>query len=83
MEAPILACPDFEVPFVLQTDASNTGLGGVLTQNRDGAERVISYASRTLTDAERRYSTTEKECLAILWAIHKFRAYLDGNGMMW
>ena len=78
MEAPILACPDFEVPFVLQTDDSNTGLGAVLTQSRDGPERVISYASRTLTDAERRYSTTKKECLAILWAIQKFRAYLEG-----
>ena len=62
--APILAFPSFKDivanPFHLQTDASNTGLGVVLTQVQDGEERVISFASRTLLSAERNYSVTER-----------------------
>ena len=76
--APVLTCPDFEVPFVLQTDASNSGVGAVLTQTINDEEHVISYASRTLSEAEIKYTTTEKECLAIVWAIQKFRPYLEG-----
>ena len=70
--APVLVCPDFEIPFVLQTDASNTGLGAVLTQTVRDEEHVISYAIRTLSEAEIKYSTTKKEYLAIVWAIHNF-----------
>jgi hypothetical protein len=77
-EAPILACPNFSQPFTLQTDASNYGLGVVLTQNLDNHERVIAYASRGLNAAEKNYSPTEKECLAIIWGIRKMRPYLEG-----
>ncbi|KAH8320338.1 hypothetical protein KR059_003817, partial [Drosophila kikkawai] len=77
-EAPVLACPDITQKFSLQTDASDHGLGAVLLQSIDGVERVIAYASRRLTRAEENYSVTEKECLAILWAIRKMRCYLEG-----
>ncbi|KAL7726240.1 hypothetical protein ACLKA6_001644 [Drosophila palustris] len=57
-EAPVLACPDFSEKFVLQTDASDCGLGAVLTQQHQGAERVIAYVSRRLVKAEENYSAT-------------------------
>ena len=54
---PILACPNFHHPFQHETDASDTGLGAVLTQNIDNNNHVIAFASRSLNEAERKYST--------------------------
>lgn len=78
ISAPILACPNFDLPFAIECDASGVGIGGVLTQNDEGQERVIAYCSRTLSPAERNYSTTERECLAVLFAINKFKPYIEG-----
>ena len=76
--APVLARPDFTRPFTVQADASKNAIGAVLTQESDDGEHPILYVSRVLTSAERNYSTTEKECLALLWAIKKLRPYLEG-----
>ena len=60
-------------------DASPVGLGAVLVQEQDDQYRVISYASRSLTDVEKRYSQTEKEALALVWACERFQMYLHGT----
>lgn len=59
-------------------DASPVGLGAVLTQQHGETWRVVSYASRSLTDVERRYSQTEKEALALVWACERFNMYVTG-----
>ena len=75
--APILARPSFQKEYVIECDASNTGLDSVLLQREeDGSPRVIAYASRTLTASERIFFVTERELLAILFSIRKFRCYV-------
>ena len=79
---PILENPDFNKEFILDTDASDYGIGGVLSQIEGNEERVIGYASRSLTKPERRYSTTRKELLAIVAFIQHFRHYLYGKSFI-
>ena len=80
---PVLGFADYRLPFTVETDASDRGLGAVLTQKQDGHRRVIAYASRGLRGEERNdanYSSMKLETLALKWAItEKFRDYLLGG----
>ncbi|CAN6562672.1 unnamed protein product [Malus baccata var. baccata] len=77
--APIIRPPDWSIPFELMCDASDYALGAVLGQRKDKQPHIIYYASRTLNDAQLNYSTTEKELLAVVFALDKFRSYLLGT----
>ena len=74
-----LASADVDRPFILRTDASETGIGAVLLQEFDDEKFPVAFASRKLLDRETRYSTIERECLAVVWAVQKFEAYLYGR----
>lgn len=77
--APVLSHPDFTKPFVVQCDASNSGVGGVLYQIDDkGDEHPIAFMSHKLNGAQRNYSVTEQECLAAILSLKKFRGYIEG-----
>jgi len=77
--APILQPPNWDLPFELMCDASDMAVGAVLGQRDGKIPHVIYYASRTLNDAQKIYTTTEKELLAIVFALDKFRSYLLGT----
>ena len=77
--APILAYPNASDSFVLDTDASNCSIGGVLSQVHDGQEHVIAYFSRSLNSAERNYCVTRRELLSIVDSIKHFHHYLYGK----
>ena len=79
VSSPILAHPDFSKKFILDTDASNEAIGAVLSQEIDGKERPIAFASRTLTKPERRYCVTRKELLAVVFFVKHFKHYLYGK----
>ena len=74
-----LRYPDFSLPFVLFTDACDTGIEAVLTQEGPDGERTITYAMRSLMPNERKYAVIGKEALAIVWSVKYFRQYLLWN----
>ena len=78
ISAPIMQTPDWNEPFEIMCDASDYAVGAVLEQRKDKKLHVIYYASRTLDEAQMNYATTEKELLAVVFALDKFRSYLVG-----
>lgn len=76
---PILQYPDFAKPFVVTTDASGYAIGGILSQGPIGKDAPMAYTSRLLNNAEKNYSTIEKELLAIVYCVNHFRPYLYGR----
>ena len=80
--APVLAFPSFDRPFTVETDASISGVGAVLMQYQEDQKlHPVAYASRSLSAAERNYSITELETLAVVWALSRFHPYLYGQSV--
>jgi hypothetical protein len=77
--APVIMPPDPRAPYIISTDASGYAIGGVLSQDQDGLERVVAYESRRLKEAERNYPTHDKELLAVMEMLRKWRHYIQ-NG---
>ena len=83
VSAPVLCYPNFHRNFVLETDASVKGLGAVLSQEQEHKRlHPIAYASRALSPAEKNYSITELETLAVVWAAQRFHAYLYNHDVL-
>ena len=82
LQAPILAFPDFNKPFLLETDASRRGLGAVLSQKQaDGRYHPITYASRVMNETEQRYHSNKQEFIALKWVVtERFHEYLSPYG---
>jgi len=79
MTGPILSLPENDGTYVLDTDACDTRLDAVLSQVQSGEEKVIAYASRTMSVAERKYETMRKELLAVVYGLKQFWQYLLGR----
>ena len=73
-----MRAPNWQLPFEVMCDASDLAVGAVVGQRAEGKPYVVYYASKTLNEAQRNYTTTEKELLAVVYALDKFRAYLIG-----
>jgi hypothetical protein len=76
ISAPIIQPPDWSLPFEIMCDASDYVVGAVLGQTKNKKHHAIAYASKTLAGAQLNYTTTEKELLAVVFAIDRFRSYL-------
>ena len=77
--APILAFPNYSIPFILQTDASKVAISGVLLQSSENLIRPIAFASRKLSKTECNYTVSEKELLAIVYSYEQFLSYVYGR----
>ena len=79
LSAPVLVFPDFNKPFLLETDASKEGLGVVLSEKQDdGCYHLVAFGSRTLTPSEQNYHSSKLEFLALKWSVTKhFKEYLS------
>jgi hypothetical protein len=78
-QEPLLIYPDFTQPFIVACDASTKAVGAILSQIKDGEDRPVAYCSRQLNSAETKYSITELELLALIFAVKQFRCYLYGR----
>ncbi|GJW75737.1 reverse transcriptase domain-containing protein [Tanacetum coccineum] len=79
IEALILVAPDWDLPFEIMCEASDFAVGAVLGQRKNKYFHPIDYANKTLSDAQTRYTTTEKELLAVVYAFEKFQSYVIRN----
>ena len=79
ISSPILSVPNWNLPFEIMCDASDFAVGAVLGQKNERNSVVLYYASKTLNDAQKNYTTTEKEMLAVIFALEKFRSYILGS----
>lgn len=77
--APVLANPNFQIPFIIETDSSDLAIGAVLVQVQEGERKTIAYFSKKLSSTQRRYSATERECLAVLLSIEHFKHFVEGS----
>ena len=80
--APIVRAPNWKLRFEVMCDASDLAIGAGLGQREEGKSYVVYYASKMLNDAQRNYTTTEKELLVVVYALDKFRAYLVGSDII-
>ena len=81
-EPPVLAHFDVEASTIVSCDASGTAIAGCLSQVKGGVERPVAFASRALSEAERKYSVSEREALACIWACERWHFYLYGRGFV-
>lgn len=80
--SPVLSFPIDDGLFILHTDASNFGTGTVLSQQQNGEEKVLAYASHTLSKSQQNYCTTKKELLAVVTFLRQFKHYLLGRKIL-
>ena len=78
IKAPVLAFPKEDLPYIIDTDASDYGIDGVLSQDIDGTEYVIAYYSKSLNPAQQKYCTTKRELLAVVSTLDHFKGYVWG-----
>jgi hypothetical protein len=82
ISTPVIQPPIWHLPFEIMCDTNDYAVGAVLGQSKDKKQYAISYASKTLTGPQLNYSTTQKELLAVVFAIEKFRSYLVGTKLV-